>query len=250
MCGSSSLLHLLSAAAFAAAVQANAVIKGLVRCAVPLSCMVHPDRPAAGVEASAQPAAQTSGGQLQQLCMVADDKLFQGPFSRAVFMFDYKDSELLHLLEDTMRANNALALGLAAAPPGSSTAAAAAAAADVGRPGTGAAAAPAAGGLQPGPSSSSSRGGKAPAPGPARQPLSAADAAGCSAAGTAAAGVGDGSRSPASDCSDAESDSDVELSAADERLQAVLSRFDELQLDAPLLQVRALPAGCMLRAPA
>lgn len=38
------------------------------------------------------------------------------PFSRAVFLFDYADSELLHSLEDTFRALNARCLGLHTSP--------------------------------------------------------------------------------------------------------------------------------------
>ena len=38
------------------------------------------------------------------------------PFSRAVFLFDYADSELLHSLEDTFRALNARCLGLHISP--------------------------------------------------------------------------------------------------------------------------------------
>lgn len=38
------------------------------------------------------------------------------PFSRAVFLFDYADSELLHSLESTIRAVNAQCLGLHKSP--------------------------------------------------------------------------------------------------------------------------------------
>ena len=38
------------------------------------------------------------------------------PFSRAVFLFDYADSELLHSLESTFRAVNAQCLGLHRSP--------------------------------------------------------------------------------------------------------------------------------------
>ncbi len=38
------------------------------------------------------------------------------PFSRAVFLFDYADSELLHSLESTFRAVNAQCLGLYKSP--------------------------------------------------------------------------------------------------------------------------------------
>ena len=38
------------------------------------------------------------------------------PFSRAVFLFDYADTELLHSLESTFRAVNAQCLGLHKSP--------------------------------------------------------------------------------------------------------------------------------------
>jgi len=38
------------------------------------------------------------------------------PFSRAVFLFDYADSELLHSLESTFRVVNAQCLGLHKSP--------------------------------------------------------------------------------------------------------------------------------------
>lgn len=38
------------------------------------------------------------------------------PFARAVFLFDYADSDLLHSLENTLRAVNAKCLGLHQSP--------------------------------------------------------------------------------------------------------------------------------------
>lgn len=65
----------------------QAVLKGWVRCAVPFAAM-------SGVP------------------------LAERVFSRAVFVMDYRDSDLFHLLEDTVRRQNAWALGLAEpAPP-------------------------------------------------------------------------------------------------------------------------------------
>jgi hypothetical protein len=49
--------------------------------------------------------------------MLASDVRFQGHLTRAVVLCDYRDSDLLHVLEDSVRQHNAIVLGLAPPPP-------------------------------------------------------------------------------------------------------------------------------------
>ncbi len=67
---------------FTRSTQSSAVLKGEIRLAVPLS--------------------KTVG-------LVASDRVY----SRVVFLMDYRDSDLFHTLEDTVRKQNAWKLGLA-----------------------------------------------------------------------------------------------------------------------------------------
>lgn len=52
--------------------------------------------------------------------MLPSEVRYQGSMTRAVFRMDYRDSDLLHVLEDSVRQHNAIVLGLAP-PPSTNT---------------------------------------------------------------------------------------------------------------------------------